>query len=181
MQHTLITGQMKNKITPTDREIVMRDQDFIVSKTDPTGRITYCNRIFMKIAGYREDQLLNLQHNIIRHPDMPRAVFQLLWDTLKSGNEFFGYVKNLTHDGSFYWVFANVSPSYSDNGELLGYFSVRRKPDPKKIPEIAAVYREMLAEEGRTGAKNAISASTQVLNEIVKKTGKDYREFILSF
>ena len=171
---------MKQQITPTDREIVMRDQDFIVSKTDSTGRITYCNRVFMEIAGYRENELRNKQHNIIRHPDMPRAVFQLLWDTLKSGNEFFGYVKNMAHDGSFYWVFANVSPSFSDNGELLGYFSVRRKPDPKKILEFDAVYREMLAEERNAGDKNAIDASTQVLNSILEKTGKDYREFILS-
>ena len=88
----------------------MRDEDFIVSKTDAKGRISYSNRIFMEFAGYAEHELLGVQHNIVRHPDMPRAVFKVMWETLQAGQEFFGYVKNMASDGSFYWVFANVTP-----------------------------------------------------------------------
>jgi len=99
-------------IVPTDRERVMRKEEFIVSKTDLTGRITYGNRIFIEFSGYSEAELLGAQHNIIRHPDMPRAVFNLLWDTIAQGNEIFAYVKNMSKDGGFYWVFANVTPSY---------------------------------------------------------------------
>ncbi len=175
---------MKNKIAPTNNERVMADDEFIVSKTDATGRLTYGNRIFIDYSGYSEQELLGQQHNIIRHPDMPRAVFHLLWSTLKSGNEFFGYVKNMSKDGSFYWVFANVTPSYSNSGanvkDISGFFSVRRKPDPGKLRIIDALYKEMLVAEQAAGTSAAIAAGTKVLMDVVNKTGKDYREFILS-
>lgn len=115
---------MKRKITPLARERVMREEDFIVSKTDAKGRITYANRIFMEFAGFEEDELLGVQHNIVRHPDMPRAVFKIMWETLQAGNEFFGYVKNMAADGSFYWTFANVTPTLDANGGIAGYYSV---------------------------------------------------------
>jgi len=75
---------MKKPITPTSVEKVMREDDFIVSKTDLKGRITYGNRVFVEFSGYEEEELLGAQHNIIRHPDMPRAVFKLLWDTIQN-------------------------------------------------------------------------------------------------
>lgn len=80
----------------------MCESDFIVSKTNSTGRLTDCNRTFIEFSGYSEQQLLGKQHNIVRHPDIPRSVFNLLWQTIKSGNEFFGYVKNMSKDGSYY-------------------------------------------------------------------------------
>jgi PAS domain S-box-containing protein len=85
---------MKNKQSPTRHERVMRDQDFIVSKTDLKGRITYCNRVFIEFAGYDEHELMGEQHNIVRHPDMPRGVFKYLWDTLAQKKEVFAYVLN---------------------------------------------------------------------------------------
>jgi PAS domain-containing protein len=84
---------MKRAITPTAVERKLREDDFIVSKTDLKGRITYGNRIFTDISGYTEAELLGSQHNIIRHPDMPRAVFKLPWDTINTGSECFAYVK----------------------------------------------------------------------------------------
>jgi len=175
---------MKNKITPTSNERVMTADEFIVSKTDAAGRLTYCNRIFIEYSGYKEFELLGQQHNVVRHPDMPRAVFNLLWSTLKSGNEFFGYVKNIAKDGSYYWVFANVTPSFSGSGnnvkDISGYFSVRRKPDAEKLRIIDALYNDMLSAEKAAGTSGAIAAGTKVLMDVVNKTGKDYREFILS-
>ncbi len=160
----------------------MRENDFIVSKTDTAGRLSYCNRIFIEFSGYSEQELLGQQHNIIRHPDMPRSVIHLLWQTLKSGEEFFGYVKNMTKEGAFYWVFATVTPSYSvdDSNTIIGFFSVRRKPDLNKLKIIEPVYQQMLDAEKTAGSRDAISAGTQVLTEIIEPTGKDYREFILS-
>ncbi|MDD4944078.1 MAG: PAS domain-containing protein, partial [Rhodoferax sp.] len=117
---------MKYKVTPTRQERLMRDDDFIVSKTDLKGRITYCNRIFVEFSGYSEHELLGAQHNIVRHPDMPRGVFKFLWDTLEIRKECFAYVKNMSKDGSFYWVFANITPDFDVHGEPQGYFSVRR-------------------------------------------------------
>ena len=100
------------RITPTNEEKVMREGDLIVSKTDIKGRITYGNRTFNEFSGFTENELLGTQHNIIRHPDMPRAVFKLLWDRLQAGQEVFAFVKNISKDGSFYSVLANVTPSY---------------------------------------------------------------------
>ena len=174
---------MKNKITPTSKERVMKADEFIVSKTDASGHLTYCNRIFIDYSGYSEFELLGKQHNIVRHPDMPRSVFHLLWTTIKSGNEFFGYVKNMAQDGSFYWVLANVTPSYKNSsaGEIVGFFSVRRKPEPIKIKIIESIYKDMLmAEQHARGSRDAVGAGTKVLMDIVNETGKGYREFILS-
>ncbi|MCU7947140.1 MAG: PAS domain-containing protein, partial [Candidatus Thiodiazotropha sp. (ex Cardiolucina cf. quadrata)] len=103
---------MKRSITPTNHETVMDDGDFIVSKTDLKGHITYANRVFMRMAQYKESELLGVQHNIIRHPDMPRGVFRLLWNTIESGKECFAYVKNMSKNGDFYWVYANVTVDY---------------------------------------------------------------------
>lgn len=97
---------MKNTITPRNNEHALREDEFIVSKTDTRGVITYCNRTFMRISGFSEAELFGQPHNIIRHPDMPRGAFRLLWKQLQAGNEFFGYVKNLCKDGSYYWVLA---------------------------------------------------------------------------
>jgi PAS domain S-box-containing protein len=176
---------MPQKIIPTQREIVMRDDDFIVTKTDTVGKLTYCNPIFIEFSGYSEQELLGQQHNIVRHPDMPRAVFSLLWQTVRSGEDFFGYVKNLCRDGSYYWVYATVTPSFSvvsgDNKpEIIGYFSVRRKPDKIKLQLIQDFYRDMLAAEKRADRRDAIAAGTEVLNNLIQPTGKDYREFILT-
>ena len=172
---------MKQKhIVPTDRERVMRKEEFIVSKTDLTGRITYGNRIVIEFSGYSEAELLGAQHNIIRHPDMPRAVFNLLWDTIAQGNEIFAYVKNMSKDGGFYWVFANVTPSYDMNGKMTGYYSVRRKPNPKAVDVVSGLYQVMLAEEQRVGAKDAIAASTKILLDTLAEKGLSYEELIFA-
>ncbi len=158
----------------------MRDNDFIVSKTDLKGRITYANKIFIEFSGYNQDELFNTQHNIIRHPDMPRAVFHLLWQTLQAGKEFNGYVKNMSKDGSFYWVFANVTPSFDNNNRVIGYYSVRRKASQAALDVVTPLYREMLMAEKNAGAKNAINASTSLLLEKLDQQGVGYEQFSLS-
>ncbi|MCW8931265.1 MAG: PAS domain-containing protein [Gammaproteobacteria bacterium] len=171
---------MKNKIKPTQKEIVLRDDDFIVSKTDPKGRIIYANKIFVEFSGYTQVEILNKQHNIVRHPDMPRAVFNLLWETIQSGKEFNGYVKNMSKDGSYYWVFANVTPSYNNGNNNIGYYSVRRKPSQEALNVIIPLYKEMLQAEKKAGAKDAIEASTSILSEKLVPLGVDYDQFALS-
>jgi PAS domain S-box-containing protein len=172
---------MKYAIAPTAVERKLRQDDFIVSKTDLKGHITYGNRIFIEFSGFTEAELLGTQHNIIRHPDMPRAVFQSMWDTIQGGRECFAYVKNLAKDGSFYWVLANVTPSYDDNGRLVGYFSVRRKPKDEGVRYFTDLYRTMLAAEQRAGAHDAIPASTKILNDLLAEKGTTYEQLVLSF
>jgi PAS domain S-box-containing protein len=162
------------------RERVMREDDFLVSKTDRLGRITYGNRIFIEYSGYSEAELLGRAHNIVRHPDMPRGVFKYLWDTLQTQQECFAYVKNRSKDGGFYWVFANVTPSFGADGQVDGYFSVRRKPSPAAITRISALYRQMLEEEKRVGPKAACAASLALLNTTLAQHGVRYASYILS-
>lgn len=170
---------MKRKdIIPTSQERLMRENDFIVSKTDLAGRITYGNEIFIEFSGYSEEELLGSQHNIVRHPDMPRAVFHLLWDYLAKDREIFAYVKNMSKDGGYYWVFAQVAPMKDANNKKIGYTSVRRMPNPKAIPIVAEVYRNMLEAERRAGARDAIAASGAVLGAVLKDKGVSYEELI---
>lgn len=169
---------MKQKITPTGVERQLGDEDFIVTKTDAKGRILYANRIFIALAGYGEGELLGSQHNIIRHQDMPRSVFKLLWDTIAAGQEFMGYVKNLAKDGGHYWVLATVTPDRDAAGNIVGYTSVRRKPRPEAVRAAGDLYRAMLAAESSAGARDAIAAGTAVLNQAMN--GKTYEQFVLA-
>lgn len=158
----------------------MREDDFIVSKTNSKGIITYGNPIFIEFSGYSEEELLGSQHNIIRHPDMPRAAFKLAWDTIQSGKEFFAYVKNMSKDGGFYWVFTHITPDFDGNGKVVGYTSVRRCPSADAVAKIEPVYRSMLAAEKAAGSRSAIEAGTAVLVDIMKQTGMSYEELVFS-
>ena len=153
----------------------MKQDDFIVSKTDLKGRITYTNQIFMEMGEYTEEELLGKPHNLIRHPDMPKAVFKLLWDTVQKGEEIFAYVINQTKNKNDYWVFANVTPSFDANGKIIGYYSVRRCPNPKALELIKPLYKQMLDAE-RTGG---VEASTKLLTDLLHEKGVGYNEFII--
>jgi len=158
----------------------MREDDFIVSMTDLKGRITYGKQNFIEFSGYSEAELIGTQHNVIRHPDMPRAVFQLLWDKIQGGNECFAYVKNMSKDGGFYWVFTNVTPTFDSKGKVTGYLSIRRKPKMSGIQTVTALYAAMLAEEKKVGAANAIAASTKMLVDVLTEKGLGYDELVLA-
>ncbi|MCK5828986.1 MAG: PAS domain-containing protein [Methylococcales bacterium] len=171
---------MKLNITPNNTQKKLGEHDFIVSKTDKSGRVTYANRIFMNIAGLSEKELLGVQHNIIRHPDMPRGVFQFMWNTLKAGEEFIGFVKNLCANGEYYWVFANITPDYDENGKLQGYYSVRRQPPQSALDVLIPVYKEMLAIEKSSFTREAPEKSLAYLFDIVNQSGvKNYNRLIL--
>jgi len=169
---------MKNKTTPTNREVQLHDDEFIVSKTDTRGVITYINRIFMQTSGYREGDLIGVQHNIIRHPDMPRGTYRLMWETLGRGDEFFAYIKNLCKDGGFYWVLANVTADIDANGQVVGYYSVRRKPTAAAIKTITPLYREMIEIEASAGAKLGPERSIEHLMQFCQAQGMSYEELI---
>ncbi len=171
---------MKNKQQPTAHEREMREDDFIVSKTDLKGHITYCNRIFVEFSGFDELELLGAQHNIVRHPDMPRGVFKFLWDTLAQQKECFAYVKNMCKNGDYYWVFANVTPDLDAQGNVMGYFSVRRKASAAAIAVISDVYQAMLQEEQRVGPRDACDASLALLGNVLKQKGLSYEQLIVS-
>lgn len=132
---------MRTNMPVTGKEVTLRDDTLIVSKTDLKGRITYINRDFLEISGFSADELLGEPHNIVRHPDMPPEAFQDLWETLKAGRPWTGYVKNRCKNGDHYWVLANATPIWEE-GAVAGYMSVRRKADPKVIEEVERIYRQ---------------------------------------
>jgi PAS domain S-box-containing protein len=169
---------MKSPVTPNSIERNLGDADFILTKTDAKGRITYANRIFIALASYSEAELLGSQHNIIRHPDMPRSVFKLLWEHISAGQEFIGYVKNMAKDGSFYWVLATVTPDRDTERNITGYTSVRRKPRPEAVKAAAALYQTMLTAERNAGSRSAIDAGTAVLHTAMN--GNSYEQFVLA-
>jgi len=155
---------------------IMKKDDFIVSKTDLKGRITYCNEIFIKFAGLSEKELLGKPHNIIRNSDMPKVIFKLLWERIQNKKEIFAYVKNRSADGGYYWVYANVTASIDTNGTIIGYYSVRRKPNDSALSIIENLYRELLNRE-RSGG---VEASLNYLNQLLESKGVSYDEFINS-
>jgi len=166
------------KITPKNSEKTFDKNILLVTKTDLKGKITYANRAFMRIVGMNETTLVGASHNIIRHPDMPKIIFKYLWNYLKNGEEIDAYVKNLCSDGSYYWVMANVTPSFdSKSNKIIGYHSSRRFPTPEALEIIKPLYTKLLQAE-KSGGMNA---SEKILTDILKEEGVSYAEFILSF
>ena len=156
--------------------------EIIVSKTDLTSKITYGNRTFYRLAEMDEKDCLGIQHNLIRHPDMPRGVFKLLWDTLKSGKELFAYVVNRAANGDHYWVFAHVTPSRDAGDNVCGYHSNRRAPNRTTLNEhIIPLYGSLLQIEKQAASPDAgITASCAALTALLAEKKASFNEFMFS-
>lgn len=163
-------------ITPRNNEKTFNTSTLLVTKTDLKGKITYANRGFMEIVQMSEAELVGSPHNIIRHPDMPKIIFKYLWSYLQNKKEIHAYVKNICKDGSYYWVLANVTPSYSRE-KVIGYHSARRKPTKEALEIIIPLYKQLLQAEKSGG----VSASEKIMNNLLTEKGVNYDEFILSF
>jgi len=166
----------------TGRERFFDSSEVIVTKTDLKGRITYANRTFLDIANLDVRHTLDAPHSLIRHPDMPRAVFWLLWETIQAGKEIFAYVLNRATNGDHYWVFAHVTPSFDAQGKIIGYHSNRRVPRREPIDTvIKPIYAELLAIENRhANRKDGMHAAVAALTEKLKTAKVSYDEFIFS-
>lgn len=156
-------------------EIILEPDTLITSKTDLRGDIIYANADFLKYAGYSMKEILYKPHSIVRHPDMPRTVFKCLWDYIQEGKEIFAFVKNKTKQNNYYWVFTNVTASFDENGKIINYYSVRRKPKKEAISTIESVYKILLECE----KKNGIKAGVEELMKIVNSYGMSYNQLIL--
>ncbi len=165
----------KPAVTPTNKEVVLNEEDFIVSKTDLKSKILYGNRIFIKMSGYSEEELLGKPHNILRHPDMPRCAFKVLYDHIQNGKEWFGFVKNLRKDGGYYWVFANISPTFDTNEKIVGYYSVRRKPIDTFKSVIEPLYQHLKSIEETSGMEAAVNE----VNKFLESKKMSFNEFMI--
>jgi len=144
-----------NRPEPIDEEIKLDPNKYIVSKTDLKGIITYGNDYFTEISGYKTEELIGRPHNILRHPDMPKVVFKLVWDRLKEGKTVYGIVKNLAKDGRYYWVFAEFVPNKTSYGVVKGYTAYRKAAPEKAIKEIEALYKKLLEIEKESGMEGS--------------------------
>jgi PAS domain S-box-containing protein len=174
VRKTLSKIDSPKNITKIEKQL--GSNDFIVSKTDTKGHIIYCNEIFSNIAGYKPSDLIGANHNLIRHPDMPSIAFKILWDLVQDKKEFFGFVKNLSADGGYYWVFAYVTADLDANKKIVSYTSVRRKPLESAIETIIPIYKLLKDAENNGG----MSESKRVLDEFLQKNKTSYEEFIVN-
>lgn len=160
----------------TTNEMQLNKDDFIVSKTDTKGNIIYCNEIFAKMAGYPASSLIGANHNLIRHPHMPKLAFKMAWDLIKNKKEFFGFIQNLTIDGGYYWVFAYITADLDASSKIISYTSVRRKAPQSAIDQILPLYKLLLDAENRGGTES----SAKVLEEFLEKHNTSYDELIIN-
>ena len=173
---------MSNNEYVTGVERFFDENDIIVSKTDLKGRITYANKVFLDVSGYAEAQCIGEPHSMIRHPSMPRCIFALLWDTIQSGREIFAYVVNRAINGDHYWVYAHVTPSLTQTGEIVGYHSNRRVPNRRVLEQfIVPLYADLrAAEQQHTNRKQGLQTSKAMVTDLLAEKGVAYDEFILT-
>jgi len=142
----IITGQEITKPDPIDQEIPF-DGGVMITETDTAGIITYANRKFREMTGYTKEELIGTPHNINRHPDMPKIAFKGMWEIIKSGEYWEGYVKNMTKEGKYYLVIVWIKPKFDDNGNIVGYIAGRKIPNKEKMAKALATYKELKAAE----------------------------------
>jgi len=166
---------------PEGQEIIMGEDDLIVSKTDKKGWITYCNKTCADITEFHRNELIGAPHSIFRSKAMPRCIFKLLWERIALGHEVFAFVVNKTKNDNHYWVFAHITPSRDQEGNISGYHSNRRKPFDAAMAAVKPLYTALLEEETKhKNRKEGLAASTILLNKVLGQKGMDYDEFVLS-
>lgn len=130
-----------------DKEYAFDGNGVIISQTNLSGIITFANRKFCEVSGYKASELVGKNHNIIRHPDMPKAAFTKMWDKISSGQIWTGIVKNLRKDGLYYWVDTEIIPIYNEENNMSGYIAARKPAALKDVEEYEELYKKMSHDE----------------------------------
>ncbi len=160
---------MSNTI-PLDKEIKLENNRYLVSETDAQGVITYCNDYFTQISGYDREELIGHQHNIIRHPDMPKVIFKLLWERIQSGKNINAIVKNLAKDGRYYWIFTEFKTRVDlDTNSVIGYTAHRKTISHDAVEVISELYAKLKEIEEKEDMETAQEYLTNYLEEKDKK------------
>jgi PAS domain S-box-containing protein len=140
-----LTGERIPRPKPLEEEVPF-DGGVMITETDLRGIITYANRKFCEMTGYSRSELVGSPHSLIRHPDMPEAAFKGMWETIRAGKIWRGYVKNIRKDGRYYWVLVYIQPKLDENGKMVGYIAGRKVAFPEEVARVENLYR-MLKEE----------------------------------
>ena len=159
---------------PTDIQIVVDKKKMIVSKTDTKGKLIYGNEYFCELTGYKESDLIGASHNIIRHPDMPKAVFKLMWQYLNAGRSIMAVVKNMSKNGNYYWVTTDFDVVKDGNGEIKSYIAYRQAAPAHVIEEMEKLYKKLLVIE----EVHDLKASTAYLTAFLEEKNMNYDQFI---
>jgi len=155
--------------TPINEEIELKNNVYIESDTDPKGIITCANDYFAEISCYTSEELLGQPHSIVRHPDMPKILFKILWDRLQSGQNFIAAVKNLAKDGRYYWVFTDFETETDTEGKITGYKAIRKKISHHVTDLLDPLYKKLVEIEKEGG----MEASEKYLTEFLASHGDD--------
>ena len=161
-------------------EIIVKEDALIATKTDLEGLVTYASEDFLTYSEMQMGDVLFKPHNIVRHPDMPHSTFKMMWDYLKQGREYFAFVKNRTKNDNFYWCFVNVTPSFSADGETLGYYAVRRAPNREILPRVEELYKKIRTIEEKTGGNKGMEAGVQFLEGLAKEQNISFNNYIFN-
>jgi len=163
------------KSIPESQEIKLDPKKYILSKTDTKGIIEYGNEYFVEISGYSEEELIGKPHNIIRHPDMPKIVFKLLWQRIKNREDITAVVKNLAKDGRYYWVMTEFDIKVDKiTDEITGYFAYRRAAPQKAIDAVVPLYKKLVDIEKVSG----MEGSGKYLTALLESKNMTYDQFI---
>lgn len=157
------------KPEPINEEIELQNNIYIESDTDKKGVITYVNDYFAEISGYSKDELLGSPHNIVRHPDMPKILFKILWDRISRGENFHAAIKNMAKDGRYYWVFTDFEPLKDDKGDIIGYKAARKKISKHVTQLLDPLYKKLTEIEKESG----MNESLNYLNNFLKEHSQD--------
>jgi len=161
--------------TPTGKQIELNPKKYIVSKTDAKGVIEYGNDYFVEISGYSENELIGQPHSIIRHPDMPKIAFKLMWDRIKEGKNFMAVVKNLAKNGDHYWVVTEFEPKKDTiTGEIISHTAFRKAAPQKAIDTMEPIYAELLKIEKEHG----MEGSEKYLRGFLDENHTTYDDFV---
>lgn len=163
-------------LSTVDREIKLDPSRTIMSKTDPRGIIEFANDYFMEICGYEEYELMGQPHNIIRHPDMPKIVFKLMWNRLKKGGNIHALVKNLAKDGRYYWVLTNFETKYDDEGIIVSHYARRKAAPGNAIYQVEKLYKTLRSIEKTQN----MEVAERYFFGMLEEKGLTYDEFILN-
>jgi PAS domain S-box-containing protein len=159
-----------SKVIPLNEEIKLENKRYLVSETNAKGVITYCNDYFTEISGYSREELIGKEHNIIRHPDMPKVIFKLLWERIQSGKNVNAVVKNLAKNGKYYWIFTEFKTRVDlDTNTVIGYNAHRKTISHSAVDVIAPLYETLLDIE----KIEDIETAEEYLREFLQEKGKD--------
>lgn len=160
--------------TPIDKEITLDNNKVLLSITNPQGVIEYCNDDFVEVSGYEEYELAGSAHNIVRHPDMPRVVFKLMWERIQNKENIIAIVKNLAKTGRYYWVMTDFVIKEDKDGNIIGYKAFRKPAPRKAIEAVEPLYKKLVSIEVARGMDDA----SNFLNGFLEGENTNYNDFI---